>query len=156
MKSNNVFRKCQRFSHWCTGGFSWFGGFFFWRDFLPITPPGTTFCLWNSSGLSPRISKASMDSAVCLLWNRRRQITLCWDLTEDHGIQLIVSLLRTIPGQSAPLAIQGAVTKTMHLCMQLMFITGAGGLAFKLVKSSTGKGKKRTELSVSDPSWWMS
>lgn len=63
-----------------------------------------------------------------------------------------VSLLRTIQEQPASLATQGAMTQIMHLCMQLIFITGAGGLAFKLVKSSTGKEKKRTELSVSNHS----
>lgn len=63
-----------------------------------------------------------------------------------------VSLLRTIQEQPAPLATQGEMTLIMHLYMHLIFITGVGRLAFKLVKSSTGKEKKRAELSVSNHS----
>lgn len=75
---------------------------------------------------------------VCWLWNRRRLITV---LRSNQGPwHSIVSLLRTIHAQPAPLATQGAMTYMMLFFMKLIFITDAGGLAFKLVKNSTEKG----------------
>lgn len=70
---------------------------------------------------------------VCVLWNGRRLMTVLRDLwglwhsifTENHPETAGTAC-------AEPLAAQGPMTLITHLCV--MFTTGVGGLAFKLVK----------------------